>query len=234
MRSLKPHSFEASLHHKAKSSVIWDVQSHEASSQEGLPWTEFSLPHRKILRPVNIVFDVLTWMTLNRFLCRRFSTAYQTLKYKCRCVVCHAISRPVTLWIKGISKFTGSNAVFTARVHIYVFLLPKFSVKHWWMLNGNFKPLLDKCFDWIIPSDKQQTIAFFISAPASRLHIDPTSCPCSPASSPLPPPVLPGSRPPLSPSTNYCVVRWFDLLQKTLLIINQRTLYVFPSAIKST
>ena len=56
-RSLKRHSFEASLHHEVKSLVIWDVQSYGASSQEGLPWTEFSLPHRKILRPVNIVFD---------------------------------------------------------------------------------------------------------------------------------------------------------------------------------
>ena len=45
------------LHHEAKSSVIWDVQSNGASSQEGLPWTDFSLPHRKIPRSINIVFD---------------------------------------------------------------------------------------------------------------------------------------------------------------------------------
>ena len=61
------------------------------------------------------------------------------------------------LWgnrIQGISKFTRSNAVFPTRVQnlrflapkIYVFLLPKFSFKHWWMLNGNFKTLIDKCF----------------------------------------------------------------------------------------
>ena len=55
------------------------------------------------------------------------------------------------LWcnrIEGIYKFTGINAVFPARVQIYVFLLPKFSFKHWWMLNGNFKTSLDKCF-WL-------------------------------------------------------------------------------------
>ena len=50
--------------------------------------------------------------------------------------------------IEGISKFTGSNAVFPAQVKIYVFLLPKFSFKHWWMLNGNFKTLPGKCF-WL-------------------------------------------------------------------------------------
>ena len=32
-------------------------------------------------------------------------------------------------------------------------------------------------FDWIIPSNKEQTIAFFISAPASHPHIDPASRP---------------------------------------------------------
>ena len=48
--------------------------------------------------------------------------------------------------IEGISKFTGSNTGFPARVPIFVFFLPKFSFKHWWMLNGNFKTLLDKCF----------------------------------------------------------------------------------------
>ena len=54
--SPKRHSFETSLHHGAKSSAIWDVHSYGASSQEGLPWTDFSLPHRKILRLINIVF----------------------------------------------------------------------------------------------------------------------------------------------------------------------------------
>ena len=54
---LEQHCFETSLHHEANSSVIWDVQSYGASSQEGLPQTDFSWPQRKIPRPINIVFD---------------------------------------------------------------------------------------------------------------------------------------------------------------------------------
>ena len=50
----------------------------------------------------------------------------------------------------------------------------------------------------MIPSNKQQTIAFFISALASHPHIDPPlPAPCSPASRPLPPLVLLGSRLPV-------------------------------------
>ena len=45
-RSLKRHSFDTSLHHAAKSSVFCELQSYGASSQEGLPWTDFSPPHR--------------------------------------------------------------------------------------------------------------------------------------------------------------------------------------------
>ena len=56
-RSLKWHSFEPSLYLEAKSAVIWDEQSCRPSSQEGLPWTDFSLPQRKIPRPTNLVFD---------------------------------------------------------------------------------------------------------------------------------------------------------------------------------
>ena len=50
------------------------------------------------------------------------------------------------LWrnqIEGISKFTGCNAVFPARVQIYVFLLPNFLLS---IGDGNFKTLLGKCF----------------------------------------------------------------------------------------
>ena len=40
----------------------------------------------------------LSWMTLNRSLYGWFltATAYQTLKYKCTCLMCHAISWPMT------------------------------------------------------------------------------------------------------------------------------------------
>ena len=140
-----------SLPHEAKSSVIWDAQSHRASSQVGLPLTDFLLPHRKMLRPINIDDiwpDPEPLMTLNCFLCWRFmtATADQTLKYKCTCVM-----PSHDLWcnrIEGISRFTRRNAVFSAQVQIYVFLLPKFSFKSWWMFNGNFKTLLEKYF-WL-------------------------------------------------------------------------------------
>ena len=131
------------------------------------------------------------------------------------------------LWrnrIEGISKFTGSNAVFPARVQIYVFLLPKFSFKHWWYLMDISKLCEVSVFDRIILSNKQQTIAFFISAPASRPHIDP-------ASRPLPPPALPGSCP-LSPST----FRWRCRISNQVILIpwlhsyaNVFTVYDFPS-----
>ena len=74
-----------------KSSVIWDVQSYGASSQEGLSWTNFSLPHQKILRPINLVFDdnwpEWPWIVFFFFFFFFFwkfstATAYQTLKYK--------------------------------------------------------------------------------------------------------------------------------------------------------
>ena len=45
-RLLKWHSFDISLHHAEKSSVFCELQSYGASSQEGLPWTDFSPPLR--------------------------------------------------------------------------------------------------------------------------------------------------------------------------------------------
>ena len=44
-------------HHAAKSSVFCELQSYGASSQEGLPWTDFSPPHCKIQRQIKMVFD---------------------------------------------------------------------------------------------------------------------------------------------------------------------------------
>ena len=57
-RSLKRHSFDTSLHHAAKSSAFCELKSYGASSQEGLPWTDFSPPHPKIPRPIRMVFDL--------------------------------------------------------------------------------------------------------------------------------------------------------------------------------
>ena len=93
--------------------------------------------------------------------------------------------------IEGISKFTGSNAVFPAQVKIYVFLLPKFSFKHWWMLNGISKICQVSVFDWIIPSNKQETLYRLLyfcirSLPSYRSRFRPS-----------PAPVLPSSRPPV-------------------------------------
>ena len=66
-RSLKRHSFDTSLHHAAKSSVFCELQLYGASSQEGLPWTDFSPPHPKIPRPIRMVFDLpRTQMSLFR------------------------------------------------------------------------------------------------------------------------------------------------------------------------
>ena len=47
-RSLKRHSFHTTLHHAAKSSVFCELELYGASSQEGLPWKDFSPPHRRI------------------------------------------------------------------------------------------------------------------------------------------------------------------------------------------
>ena len=71
-RSLKRHSFDTSLHHAAKSSVFCELQSYGASSQEGLPWTDFSPPHPKIPRPIRMVFDLpRTQMSLFPWKCVR-------------------------------------------------------------------------------------------------------------------------------------------------------------------
>ena len=56
-RTFLQHSAEASLHHAVKSLVRSDSRSKGASSQEGLPCTDLSLPHQKILRPNKIVLD---------------------------------------------------------------------------------------------------------------------------------------------------------------------------------
>ena len=57
------------------------------------------------------------------------ATAYQTLKYKCTCVMCQE---------RKLKKLTQTH-----QLQICIFLPPKCSFKHRWMLNGNFKTLLD-------------------------------------------------------------------------------------------
>ena len=110
-RSLKRHSFDTSLHHAAKSSVFCELQSYGASSQEGLPWTDFSPPNRKIPRPIKMVFDDILPdsrccsydETLTRLTCTVDTRVHVSF---------HLIH---VLWCKrlgNVSNFTGSNAVF--------------------------------------------------------------------------------------------------------------------------
>ena len=116
--SLKRHSFDTSLHHAVKSSVFCKLQSYRASPQEGLPWTDVSPPHRKILRQIKMVFDDI-WL---ESLCRSYGEfrqlARQTRHWQTDTVntpvhvKCHLIH---VLWCKRLGKvsnFTGSNAVF--------------------------------------------------------------------------------------------------------------------------
>ena len=49
---------------------------------------------------------------------------------------------------KGFPNSPEVMLFFQPEYKIYVFLPPKFSFKHWWMLNGNFKTFLNKCF-WL-------------------------------------------------------------------------------------
>ena len=55
-RSVNLHSLDTSLHHAVKSLVFCKLQSYGASSQEGLPCTDFSPPH-----PTEKYLDRLKW-----------------------------------------------------------------------------------------------------------------------------------------------------------------------------
>ena len=60
-------------------------------------------------------------------------------------VPCYLMTSEV-IEFKGFPNSQEVMLFFQTESKIYVFLLPKFSFKHWWMLNGNFKTLIDKCF----------------------------------------------------------------------------------------
>ena len=60
-------------------------------------------------------------------------------------VPCYLVTSEV-IEFKGFPNSQEVMLFFQPESKIYVFLLPKFSFKHWWMLNGNFKTLIDKCF----------------------------------------------------------------------------------------
>mgnify|MGYP007020684598 CR=1 FL=1 len=150
-RSLKRHSFETSLHHEGKSSVIWNVQSYGASSQEGLPCTDISFPHWKILEPIKIDFDDIwpewPWIAFFAGYFRQLQLTrhlHWSISVHMSCVMLsHDLWRNQLL-----NRFPNSPEVMLFFQPTYVSLLPKFSFKHWWMWNGNFKTLLYKCF-WL-------------------------------------------------------------------------------------
>ena len=108
---MERHSSETNLHHDAKSSVIWDVQSSGASSQEGLLWTDFSWPRRKILRPINIVFDDIwpewPWIAFFDGDFRRLQfTRHWSISVHDSCVIlCHE------LWRNKLKAFSNSPEV---------------------------------------------------------------------------------------------------------------------------
>ena len=68
-----------------------------------------------------------------------FLNRYEIAWHMCQ-VACYLMTSDV-IELKGFPNSPEVIPVFPTRV-----LLPKFSCKHWWMLNGNFKTLLDKCF----------------------------------------------------------------------------------------
>ena len=69
----------------------------------------------------------------------------------------HMCQVPCYLMTSDVIEFKGfpNSPEVMPEYKIYVFLLPKFSFKHWWMLNGNFKTFQTSVFDWMIPSNKQ-------------------------------------------------------------------------------
>ena len=72
-------------------------------------------------------------------------------RYKIAWHMCQVACYLMTSDVIEFKWFPNSPEVmlfFQPEYKIYVFLLPKFSLKHWWMLNGNFKTFLNKCF-WL-------------------------------------------------------------------------------------
>ena len=71
---------------------------------------------------------------------------YEMAWHMCQ-VPCFLMTSDV-IEFKGFPNSPEVMLFFQPEYKIYVFLLPKFSFKHWWMLNGNFKTFLNKCF-WL-------------------------------------------------------------------------------------
>ena len=118
-QSMKQHAFDTSLHYAAKSSVFCELQLYRVSSQEGLPWMDFSPPHWKILRPIKMVFDDI-WPDL---LCRSYGESWQLVRQTRHTdttdtvdirvhVSCYLIHVLRCKRLGKVSNFTRSNAGF--------------------------------------------------------------------------------------------------------------------------
>ena len=122
-RSLNLHSLDTSLHHAVKSLVFCKLQSYGASSQEGLPCTDFSTPHRKILRLIKMVFDdILPARQVKQT--RHWHDLHS--RHTCTCVTPPHSWGLVTYDVTDLEKFPVSPEVmlfFLSRVRIYVFWL---------------------------------------------------------------------------------------------------------------
>ena len=126
---LKRHSFDTSLH----SVFNCELQSYGASSQEDLPWMDFSPSYWKY-------WDRSKWSLISDTVNR------------CVHVSCYVIH---VLWCKRLGKvfiFTGSNPVFfipNTNFHLFnlVFSHIKFCFKLWRMLNGGQEMLCS--FHWL-------------------------------------------------------------------------------------
>ena len=114
-RWLKHHSFDSSLHHVAKSLVFCDLQSYEASSQEGLLWIDFFPTTPKNTETnQNGLWRPLTWLAAS-FL-QRILTASETdetltqLTPSTQVYMCHAISF-MTYDVSDLERFPISSEV---------------------------------------------------------------------------------------------------------------------------
>ena len=134
-----------------KSLVSCKLQSYGANSQEGLPCTDFSTPHRKLLRPIKMVFDdILPARQVKQT--RHWHDLHS--RHTCTCVTPPHSWGHVTYDVTDLERFPISPEVmlfFLSRVRIYVFWL--FSHKNFDLgprrtLNGSQETLLGS-FLWL-------------------------------------------------------------------------------------
>ena len=149
-------------------SVLWTTVVRSELPREGLPWTDFSPPHRKIPRPIKMVFDDIWPYSLCRPYGQFRQLASETdetltrLAQSRHVYMCHAISF-MSYDVSDLERFPISQEVmlffffFLSRVRIFVFWLfscIKFCVKPRKTLNGSQGTLLGS-FLWLDVSSKK-------------------------------------------------------------------------------